>query len=72
MKALNVRANESPEVDISSWKSSMGPYDCEVDALPHDHGHHINTTVVFLVIWIQVLLLSSFTPKIPELKTPVD
>ena len=37
--APNVWANENPKVDTRSWESNLGPYDCEVDALPHDHRH---------------------------------
>ena len=38
--APNVWANENPKVDTRSQESNSGPYDCEADALPHDHGHH--------------------------------
>ena len=38
--APNVWANENPKVDTSSRESNSGHYDCEADALPHDHGHH--------------------------------
>ena len=31
--------NENPQVDTRSRESNPGPYDCEADALPHDHGH---------------------------------
>ena len=29
----------SSKVDIRSRESNSGPYDCEPDTLPHDHGH---------------------------------
>ena len=32
-----MRANENPEVDTRSQESNSGTYDCEADALPHDH-----------------------------------
>ena len=37
---LNVQANENPKVETHSRDLNLGPYDCEADALPHDHGHH--------------------------------
>ena len=37
---LNTWANENPKVDTRSQEPNLGPYDCEADALPHDHGHH--------------------------------
>ena len=38
--ALDMWANENPKVDTRSQESNLGAYDCEADALPHDHGHH--------------------------------
>ena len=31
---------ENAKVDTQSWESNSGPYDCQADALPHNHGHH--------------------------------
>ena len=39
--APNVWANENPKVDTRFRESNSGPYDCEADALRHDHGHHL-------------------------------
>ena len=36
----NVWANENPKVDTRFRESNPEPYDCEADALPHNHGHH--------------------------------
>ena len=39
--AQNVWANGNPKVNTRSRESNSGPYSCEVDAQPQDHGHHI-------------------------------
>ena len=38
--APNVWADENPKVVNRSRESNSGHFDCEADAVPHDHGHH--------------------------------
>ena len=34
----NMWANENHKVDTRSQELNSGPYNCEADGLPHDHG----------------------------------
>ena len=34
---------KNPKFETRSRDSNSGPHDCEADALPHDHGHHVST-----------------------------
>ena len=38
---------KNPKVETRSWDSNLGPHDCKADALPHDHGQHKASNIVF-------------------------
>ena len=37
---MTVKTIEDHQVDTLSRESNSGPFDCEADTLPHDHGHY--------------------------------